>query len=82
MFSGTGTAEPADLKARLQQIRQLLPAARLPGLPAGMRVDRFTFDRDRLASCNELQPGSWLAAYDLSGSRPAVLDNWPDNDLY
>ena len=62
-------------KNRLRQERQLF-RERHPQC-GRLRIERFCFDRDRLQDQGELYPGPWLAAFDLSGSRPALLEIWP-----
>jgi radical SAM superfamily enzyme YgiQ (UPF0313 family) len=70
------SADPAA-GSRLRQVRRAFRARR-PDC-GRLRIERFCFDWNRLHDGGGLQPGSWLAAFDLSGSPPLVLEDWPEN---
>ncbi|HBP37611.1 MAG TPA: hypothetical protein DD640_02510 [Clostridiales bacterium] len=64
-------------KTRLRQERQLF-RERHPDC-GRFRIERLSFDRNRLRDCGELYPGLWLAAFDLSGFKPDLLEIWPEH---
>lgn len=71
--------DPAS-KNRLQAaklyFRQRFPDCRR------LRVDRYAFNLAAFLENGQFQPGETLACFDLTGSRPALLDNRTSDDLY
>jgi radical SAM superfamily enzyme YgiQ (UPF0313 family) len=79
--SDTADPENKALAARdtawlRQQIKRQYPGCRR------VRLERYVFDWQAFQASGDLRPGDCLAAYDISGTRPALLDIFPADKLY
>jgi radical SAM superfamily enzyme YgiQ (UPF0313 family) len=59
-----------------QKIKELYPACRR------VRLEHLAFNWQTFQASGELQPGDCLAAYDISGQTPVLLDIFPADKLY